>query len=178
MALITRVSRLFQADLHAVLDRIEEPDVLLKQAVREMEEELARDEQRLKLMKHEQSQFNSHEDELELALKEIEAEMDICFESDKEDLAKTLIRRKLEMKRVRKDLSRKSNSMKENIISVEKQLKEYRIQLESMQQKAELLTDAHVQGSESSGWMASSVAVRDEDVEVAYLREKQKRASS
>ena len=58
------------------------PDVLLKQAVREMEEELARDEQRLKLMKHEQSQFNSHEDELELALKEIEAEMDICFESD------------------------------------------------------------------------------------------------
>ena len=43
MALITRVSRLFQADLHAVLDRIEEPEVLLKQAVREMEEELARD---------------------------------------------------------------------------------------------------------------------------------------
>ena len=46
MALITRVSRLFQADFHAVLDRIEEPEVLLRQAVREMEEELARDEQR------------------------------------------------------------------------------------------------------------------------------------
>ena len=41
MALITRVSRLFQADFHAVLDRIEEPEVLLRQAVREMEEELA-----------------------------------------------------------------------------------------------------------------------------------------
>ncbi len=40
MALITRVSRLFQADFHAVLDRIEEPEVLLRQAVREMEEEL------------------------------------------------------------------------------------------------------------------------------------------
>ena len=47
MALITRVSRLFQADFHAVLDRIEEPDLLLRQAVREMEEELARDEQRI-----------------------------------------------------------------------------------------------------------------------------------
>ena len=44
MALITRVARLFRADLHAVLDRIEEPDVLLKQAVREMEEELASEE--------------------------------------------------------------------------------------------------------------------------------------
>ena len=38
MALITRFSRLFRADLHAVLDRIEEPDVILRQAVREMEE--------------------------------------------------------------------------------------------------------------------------------------------
>ena len=46
MALINRMSRLFTADVHAVLDRIEEPDVLLKHAVREMEEELARGEQR------------------------------------------------------------------------------------------------------------------------------------
>ena len=37
MALITRISRLFTADFHAVLDRIEEPDVLLKHAIREME---------------------------------------------------------------------------------------------------------------------------------------------
>ena len=29
MALINRMSRLFTADVHAVLDRIEEPDVLL-----------------------------------------------------------------------------------------------------------------------------------------------------
>src|SRR5687767_9840646 len=31
MALIDRLARLFQADLHAVLDRIEEPEVLLRQ---------------------------------------------------------------------------------------------------------------------------------------------------
>ena len=40
MALITRISRLFQADFHAVLDRIEEPEQLLKQAIREMEDSL------------------------------------------------------------------------------------------------------------------------------------------
>ena len=32
MALITRMARLFTADVHAVLDRIEEPEVVLKQA--------------------------------------------------------------------------------------------------------------------------------------------------
>ena len=41
MPLVDRVARLFRADLHAVMDRIEEPDVLLRQALREMEEELA-----------------------------------------------------------------------------------------------------------------------------------------
>ena len=34
MALIRRVSRLFAADMHAVLDQIEEPDVVLRQAIR------------------------------------------------------------------------------------------------------------------------------------------------
>jgi phage shock protein A len=44
MALITRLSRLFQADMHAVLDKIEEPELLLRQAIREMEEFIATDE--------------------------------------------------------------------------------------------------------------------------------------
>ena len=47
MTLINRVSRLFRADLHAVLDRVEEPDLLLHQAVREMEDDLAADRRRL-----------------------------------------------------------------------------------------------------------------------------------
>ena len=40
MALVNRFSRLFTADFNALLDRIEEPEVLLKQAVRDMQHEL------------------------------------------------------------------------------------------------------------------------------------------
>ena len=57
MALVTRLSRLFQADVHAVLDRIEEPDLQLRQAVREMQLSLDQDRQRLKLLRHEYSQL-------------------------------------------------------------------------------------------------------------------------
>jgi len=49
MALINRLSRLFRADFHAVLDQIEEPEALLKQAIRDMEDDLANTEQRIKL---------------------------------------------------------------------------------------------------------------------------------
>jgi phage shock protein A len=40
MALINRVARLFRADFHAVLDQIEEPELMLRQAIRDMAEEL------------------------------------------------------------------------------------------------------------------------------------------
>ena len=40
MAIINRLARLFKADFHAVLDHIEDPELQLKQAVREMEEQL------------------------------------------------------------------------------------------------------------------------------------------
>ena len=58
MALVTRISRLFQADFHAVLDRIEEPDLQLRQAVREMQYALEQDQQRLQLLQHEAEQLD------------------------------------------------------------------------------------------------------------------------
>ena len=96
MALVNRVSRLFKADFHAVLDRIEEPDVLLRQAIREMQDDVAEDEQRLQACQLEQRQLQQRESDLQHSLKKIEDELDICFSADKEDLARKLVRRKLE----------------------------------------------------------------------------------
>ena len=58
MALVNRISRLFSADFHAVLDRIEEPDLLLRQAIREMEEELAKSEQRIRCLERDQADLS------------------------------------------------------------------------------------------------------------------------
>ena len=99
MALITRLSRLMRADLHAVLDRVEEPEVLLRQALREMQEELARDQQRQRLLGRERDQLDARAAELEQALRRNDQELDVCFAADKEDLARTLIRRRLETER-------------------------------------------------------------------------------
>ena len=71
MALINRMSRLFTADVHAVLDRIEEPDVLLKHAIREMEEELARSEQRVRQLEHEREPLADRHRKVQAALTEL-----------------------------------------------------------------------------------------------------------
>ncbi|MDH3560304.1 MAG: PspA/IM30 family protein, partial [Gammaproteobacteria bacterium] len=126
MALITRVSRLFRADLHAVLDRIEEPDVLLRQAVREMEEELARDEQRIKVLTHEHEQLVSRHRDIQQTLEGVEAELDVCFESGKDDLARALIRRKLEAQRFIRFLTRKHETLETTLAGLRGRVNENR----------------------------------------------------
>jgi phage shock protein A len=176
MALITRVSRLFRADLHAVLDRIEEPDILLRQAVREMEEEIARDDQRLRLLSHEHRELVSRESDLHRSFGEMEAELDLCFESGKDDLARRLIRRKLETQRMCKLLSRKREALDETLAALKTRLDENRGRLDSMREKAELLARDEAPAHAEEVWTSPDVSVRDEDVEVAFLREKQKRS--
>ena len=174
MALITRVSRLFQADFHAVLDRIEEPEVLLRQAVREMEEELARDEQRSKVLTHEQRQLVTRETELEQALQDIEDELDTCFAAGNDDLARACIRRRLETQRLGKSYTHKRETVRETLNELNTRVRENQARLESMRQKAELLAGENTRHADD--WSTPDVSVRDEDVEVAFLREKQHRS--
>ncbi len=175
MALVTRLTRLFRADMHAVLDRIEEPDLLLKQAVRDMEAALAEDERRLRLLQHELGELQVREGDLALQLKAIEEELDVCFLADNEALARSLIRRRLEQQRTHKQVTRRIESREREIDSLGKRLRDQQDQLESMRQKAELLTP---QASETPVGQPAATTVRDEEVEIAFLREKQKRSAS
>jgi phage shock protein A len=175
MALITRLSRLFRADLHAVLDRIEEPDVLLRQAVREMEEDLARDEQRIKVLDHEHGEMFARQTGIERSLAEIGEELDVCFASGKDDLARALIRRRLEAQCYLKLLGGKRSALQDTLAGLRERVGENRTRLESMRQKADLLTDTGTPEHGGEGWLPPDCSVYEEDVEVAFLREQQKR---
>jgi phage shock protein A len=182
MALITRVSRLFRADVNAVLDRMEEPELLLKQAVREMEEALDRDEQRAKLLALELQQIASRRSDLEQRLGETEEELDLCFDTDNEALARVMLKRKLEAERFAKFLGRKQKELSLTADQLKRRLDENRSRLGSMRQKAALLATEEPGDDTVSGWaepeFTRQFAVSDEDVELAFLRERQKRAQS
>jgi phage shock protein A len=182
MALITRVSRLFRADLHEVLDRIEEPDILLKQAIREMEEELGDDQRRSQVLAQELAQLDIRKTELQRTTSRMDEELDLCFASDKEDLARGLIKRKLEAERYLRFLENKGRGLDENRVRLGKRIEDNRANLEAMRQKAELLAPDHTGPDPDKNWadhgFEARFAVSDEDVEVALLRERQKRARS
>ncbi len=184
MALINRVSRLFKADFHAVLDQIEEPEQLLKQAIRDMEDELAATEQRIALSAQDQDALSVRKGEIDGSLAEIDEQLDLCFESEKDDLAKTLIKKKLEAERLQKRLNTKCEANERYLAEQRKMLDENRTALDGLRQKAELFaqrTPAHANGAsefDDIAWMAREMTVGDDEVEIAYLREKSLRSTS
>jgi len=171
MALVTRLSRLFQADFHAVLDRIEEPDLQLRQAVREMQFALDQDQQRKQLLQHEADQLDKSVVSIGDKLQALEEELDICIAADKDDLARDLVHRKLaagkQLRRSAIDLQRQT---------LDRQIDEQTQQLTSMKQKLELLVKVDDTAVDSS--FASAEVIRSEEIEIALLREKQKRTQS
>lgn len=176
MALIRRVSRLFAADMHAVLDQIEEPEIVLRQAIREMEEEFARQKQRRKWIRSEIEATAARRAGFDELGRDLDAKLDICFANDNETLARKLTRRKLEAAKLAEQSEAKGQALARQLEELEALLDMNSDQLEGMRQKAALLAnddsgnggaaDAHVSG------------IDDDDVEIAFLREKQARVSS
>lgn len=173
MALIRRVSRLFTADVHAVLDQIEEPEVVLRQAIREMEEELARQHQRRKWLGGEIESAAAKGEAFENLLRDLDAKLDVAFANDNEPLARRLTRRKLETAQLAEQAEHKRQTFAKQLEELAALLETNADQLEGMQQKAALLA-----ADDSGGGDAGARGIDDDDVEIAFLREKQARAAS
>ena len=177
MAIITRISRLFRADLNAVLDRIEAPDVLLRQALRDMEDDLAEDEQRLRRLEFQRTELAARRAELERALREIGDELDVCFAAEQEDLARAVVRRKLETQQLQQALTRRAEALDTDIAGLQARIADHRNRLQAFRQQAELLAEEQRACGTGDTWSpdATGARVPDADVEVALLREKQQR---
>ena len=161
MALINRMSRLFTADVHAVLDRIEEPDVLLKHAIREMDEELARSEQRVRQLEHEREALAERQRKVQAALAE---------------LARKVVKRKLETEKLGQHVAERSAAIAKELADRRGLVDEQRERLDVLRQKAELLAAAPSGGGDE--WGRAGFTVSEDEVEVALLRERQARKPS
>ena len=182
MALITRISRLFRADLHAVLDNIEEPELLLRQSIREMEDELAVSEKRLGNVVREQEILGARREDLDASLATTDEELDLCLKSGKDDLARNLIRRKLEAGRLVRALQSRQEENERFLSEQRQRLDENRTTLEALRQKAELVAERRpgtAVGNPGDGAFGQhDLHVSDDEVEVALLREKDRRNAS
>lgn len=191
MALITRLSRLFRADIHAVLDHMEEPDVLLRQAVREMEESLEHSARETAFLQRELNRLEKHRAALTDQLEKLDSEIAVCFDSGNEELAKTFIRRRLEAATLQKNVTANIERVNEQFIAQQKQHAEQQLSYESIKQKSELIWREQqlrnkrtfngatgnngATGSYSTiGSVDCSPIIMEDDVELEFIRQKER----
>jgi phage shock protein A len=178
MALVARLTRLFRADAHAVLDRLEEPDVLLRQAVREMDEEVARNVQALKALELDHEQTRSRIAEIESSLSGITGELDLCFAADNQNLVRTLVRRRLESERLARHLTQRLTRLAADIAQRRSALEDQRQRLEGMRQKAAIFDIESGVNKSDTTCGTPDIVVTEDDIDLALLRERQRRSAS
>ena len=177
MALITRLSRLLRADLHAVLDRLEAPELVLAQAIREMEQALDLERRRLRRLDRELQRLRERESEQERLLEQNGLALDDCLAAEREDLARPVIRRRLETER-RLDALRARRRETET-----EQARCAPILAERESRLADLRARAAIHDAESESdptdcdpvWAGADPLIRDAEVEVALLQAKRRR---
>ena len=177
MALINRMSRLFTADVHAVLDRIEEPEALLKQAIREMEDEVAAAERHGAELEREIGTLTERERKIAATLADLDAKLDVAFGAGNDELAKRLVRRKLETDKLARHARERRESLAAARAEHARELTAQRERLDVLRQKAELVaTRPSATVGDDVG--DRELAVGDDEVEIAFLTERQRRAKA
>ena len=177
MTLLTRITRLFKADMHGLLDTIEEPQAVLKQAIREMEEQLRRSDAglvRLEQRQKEAEQIRKRESE---ALVEAEQRIALCLDAGNDALAKSFVRKKLESGVRFREIVAVLAALADEQSKLQARIAQRKEQLRSIQERAAVLhrCEQHSQGCGGLFSDASERGVSEEDIEVAFLEEKQRR---
>ena len=173
MAIINRLSRLFKADFHAVLDHIEEPELQLKQSVREMEHEISNVNSEIQLHHRQLEQLSDQQESADTLLSKTNSEITICFDNNNDELARGLVRRKLETMQYKTQLLESQKQLGKELKALQKKHKEYQNALESLQLKMNfVVTSKDTQSRVNNSDSASTYNISDEDVEVALLQER------
>ena len=177
MALIGRIARLFKADIHSLLDSLEEPLAVLKQAVRDMEDAIEQDEGRLEELTKCQAKLTVQRTDQDKVLVQVKEQIALCFRAKDENLGRSTVRRKLEIEKRLKFIERQGHSLTPVREKLERELTEKRNKLTSVKEKMDLFSERSAQAnasSQESCLAESDYRVSDEEVQVAFLAEQEK----
>lgn len=174
MGIIQRMTRLFKADIHGILDLLEEPDAALRQAVRDMEEEVERKSRTVQTLLQREQQLESVHEEKCRTLAQIAEKIEAAFAADNEALARGFVRRKLELHQSLKQSDKKLGAIRLERTQLEKKLAEQKEHTEATRQKMQVFVETR--GNAQGDIYAEAEGVSEDEVEIAFLQERTKRA--
>ena len=176
MAIRARIFRLFKADVHSILDSLEDPKAVLAQAIRDMQECLIRDEERTTALKTEALEFGKRIKEAELAHTDVLQKVELCIRNRNDMLAKATVRKKLETERFLGTLHKRMAATTDELAHLSAQLTQKRAKLAEYKEKAALFVENAGTDRDRDDLPSGldGIVVSDADVEVALMAEKER----
>ena len=178
MAILTRIFRLFKADIHGVMDHIEDQGLLLKQHLRDMEESLVQKEARLKQMCLARDQARQAYEKGMKESNNLEQDLEVAIRKDRDDIARMLIKKLKPLAHIQSDrcshieqLNHETKQLKENI-------ELQRLQYEQLRQQAINFFHRTANQNQDHRWpaMQADFGVHDfsdEEIELELLQRKE-----
>lgn len=178
MTIMTRFMRLCRADIHGVMDQLEDKGLVLKQYLRDMEKELDEKENKLRKMG---ASLNQAQREYEKHAREsarVEQDLTVAIEKDKDDIARVLIRKLKSLTGYMEELARHVDRLQCETARYRNGLNEQRLQYEQLQlRSAEYLRSLELRQWETalSGILPQAMGREpsDEEVEIELLQRKE-----
>lgn len=177
MTILTRIARLFKADIHGILDSLEEPEIILKQAVRDMQDEIDKATANIDALTRQQDGLQEKYQTLTESIHELQQQLHFCLAENNDTLAKSVLRKKLHAELSLNEVARQTKCVSDERRLKIKETDERKEKLQAIRDKLTLFTDQSEPGN-SSTVCGSSAPISQDDVDLALLYEKQRYADA
>jgi len=177
MGLMTRFFRLCKADLHGVMDQIEDRELLLKQYLREMEDALSKKEADLKRLAAERETAGRERDDYEIRGRALEDDISTALDKEKDDIARHLIRKLLPITSLIKTLDARLERLDARINHLREAIRKQRQEYDQIRVRAASLSgsarkDRYPEGGVEYSTRTMDAEPSDQDVELELLKRK------
>ena len=169
MELFDRVSLLFKADAHGVMDQLEERSLLLKQHLREAERELTRKRARVETMEDEQRRLEDEVEHLESQVKSLDDDIDLALSGGNDDLARFAVRRLLPKRQSLESLQARIAQLGDERGRLAERLAVQECDFEELKSRVRARL-AFMEQREEAGAGVPEALVADEEIEFELLR--------
>ena len=179
MGIMTRFVKLCKADMHGVMDKLEDRELLLRQYIREMEESIGHQETELEKMAADRERTKREYEARSEEMERTEQDLAVAIEKNKDDIARFLIKKLKPMTRHRDELVRHLESLDSDIEGLTDRIQERRRQFEELKLRAsEYLRKRETNRLETELREVAAVgllpeAISEEEVEIELIRRKE-----
>ena len=133
---MTRMVNIFKADIHSVMDQLENREFMLKQHLRDMQEILAHREARLKRMLVSKHRIQHQQEKYRQQCQKLEQDLSVAIEKGKDQIARFLIRKMKPLKLMLNELDHTIQSLSAEIVPLQEGLEQQRAQYERLRSRS------------------------------------------